>query len=123
MSAKDAYTPFNDELDEIINATPERAAAVAEIHAEIDDADRAYRMNLAALRSAAHYTQEEIAQRLGMSQSAVSRAEKRGDMLYSTLLSYLRAAGAEDPTLVVTMHGKRIEIDLATAAEHETPAA
>lgn len=118
----DAYIPFNDKLDEIINANPERAAAVAGIRAEMDDADRVYRMNLAALRSAAHYTQEEIAQRLGMSQSAVSRAEKRGDMLYS-ILSYLQAAGAEDPTLVVTMHGKRIEIDLATAAEHETPAA
>jgi hypothetical protein len=32
----DAYTPFNDELDEIINATPERAAAVAEIRVEMD---------------------------------------------------------------------------------------
>jgi hypothetical protein len=36
MSTEDAYTPFNDELDEIINANPERAAAVAEIRAEID---------------------------------------------------------------------------------------
>lgn len=40
MSAEDAYAPFNDELDEIINATPERAAAAAEIRAEMDDADR-----------------------------------------------------------------------------------
>jgi hypothetical protein len=39
MSTEDAYTPFNDELDEIINATPQRAAAVAEICAEMDDAD------------------------------------------------------------------------------------
>lgn len=122
MSA-DAYTPFNDELDEIINTTPERAAAVADIRAEMEDTDRAYRMNLAALRSAAHFTQEEIAARLGMSQSAISRAEKRGDMLYSTLLSYLRAAGAENPTLAVTMHGQRIEIDLATAAGDEATAA
>jgi hypothetical protein len=38
MSTEDAYTPFNDELDEIIDATPERAAAVAEIRAEMDDA-------------------------------------------------------------------------------------
>jgi hypothetical protein len=35
MSAEDAYIPFNDELEEIINATPERAAAVAEIRAAI----------------------------------------------------------------------------------------
>jgi hypothetical protein len=40
MSTEDAYTPFNDELDEIIDATPERAAAVAEIRAEMDDAKR-----------------------------------------------------------------------------------
>lgn len=39
MSAEDAYTPFNDELDEIINANPQRAAAVAEIRAEMDDVD------------------------------------------------------------------------------------
>ena len=41
MSAEDAYTPFNDELDEIINANPERAAAVAEIRAEMDPATAA----------------------------------------------------------------------------------
>jgi hypothetical protein len=33
------YMPFNDELDEIVNATPERAAAVAEIRAEMDAVD------------------------------------------------------------------------------------
>jgi hypothetical protein len=41
MSAEDAYTPFNDELEEIINATSERASAVAEIRAEMDTAARA----------------------------------------------------------------------------------
>jgi hypothetical protein len=43
MSAEDAYTSFNDELDEIINATPERAAAVAALRAEMDDAKTASR--------------------------------------------------------------------------------
>lgn len=41
MSTENAYTPFNDELDELINTTPERAAAVAEIRAKMEDTDRA----------------------------------------------------------------------------------
>jgi hypothetical protein len=56
MSAEDAYTPFNDEFDEIINATPERAAAVAEIRAEMDHADRAKRIEIDLATAAEHET-------------------------------------------------------------------
>lgn len=113
----DPYTPFNDTLDEIVNETPERAAEVAETLAEVDANRRAYQMNLATIRKAAELTQADIAARLGTTQSAVSRAEQRGDMLYSTLLAYLRAAGAEDASLTVTVGGHRVEVSLAAAAE------
>jgi hypothetical protein len=77
MGAEDAYIPFNDELEEIIHANPERAAAVAQIRAEMDDADPR------------------------VSDGPCS----------STLGGPLHAGG------------RRIEIELATAAEHGTPAA
>ncbi|MCL2090672.1 MAG: helix-turn-helix transcriptional regulator [Micrococcales bacterium] len=115
----DPYTPFNDRLDEIINETPERAAAVAEMMAEVDEERRVYRMNLATIRKAAELTQADIAGRLGTTQSAVSRAEQRGDMLYSTLLAYLRAAGAHDATLTVTVGGRRVEVLLSDAAKEQ----
>ena len=60
--------------------------------------------------------QADIAERLGTTQSAISRAEQRGDMLYSTLLAYLRAAGAQDATLTVTIGGRRVEVSLDEAA-------
>jgi DNA-binding transcriptional regulator YiaG len=112
----DPYTPFNDTLDEIINETTERAEAVASTIAKIDEERRVYTMNLATIRKAAELTQADIAGRLGTTQSAVSRAEQRGDMLYSTLLAYLKAAGAEDAALTVTVGGRRVEVSLAAAA-------
>ena len=112
----DPYTPYNDMIEEIINETPERASAVGDLVAEIEDDRRAYTMNLATIRKAGSLTQADIAERLGTTQSAISRAEQRGDMLYSTLLAYLRAAGAQDATLTVTIGGRRVEVSLDEAA-------
>jgi len=39
--------------------------------------------------------------------------ENRNDMLLSTLFDYLTATGAESASIVVTVHGRRIELDLA----------
>ena len=52
---------------------------------------------------------------MGVAQSEISRIEKRHDMLLSTLTSYLSAAG-ERPRVVVTVHGKDVELDLTTLA-------
>lgn len=98
---------------------PERRARVDEIRAEMDADDRAYRMSLATVRQAGHLTQVELAKRLGVSQGVVSRTETRGDMLYSTLLSYLHAAGVEDVSIVATVGGRRVEIDLEGASAPE----
>jgi len=57
-------------------------------------------------------TQEQIAERLGVTQAAVSQMEHRPDMLLSTLRDYLVAAGAQRPRLLVTVHGAEIDVAL-----------
>src|SRR5664280_978723 len=73
---------------------PARAARVAAIREQMRDADRTHSMTLAMVRSAAGLTQTKLADSLHITQAAVARTEKRGDMLLSTLRSYLEAAGA-----------------------------
>lgn len=48
-------------------------------------------LELAKLRQAAHLSQVELGQRLGMTQTAVSRLERQDDLLASTLVTYLEA--------------------------------
>ena len=94
----------------------EGKAFIAELRERADAENRAYRMQLAAVREAGHLTQAEIARRLGKPQGNVSRTERSTDMLYSTLLAYLEAAGAQDVAITATVAGHRVEITLAQAA-------
>jgi len=50
-------------------------------------------ISLRALRQAHLLTQQRIAESLGIGQEAVSRLEKRSDLLISTLRSYVEAMG------------------------------
>ena len=50
---------------------------------------------LRELREARQISQEEMAARLGRTQSAISQIEKRGDLLVSTLTQYIEAAEGE----------------------------
>lgn len=68
--------------------------------------------SIAEIRRAAHQTQAEVAERLGVGQSVVSRTERNGDMLLSTLAGYLAATGAESASIVVRVHGMDVELDL-----------
>jgi len=47
---------------------------------------------LREVREARQISQEEMAARLGRTQSAISQIEKRGDLLISTLTQYIEAA-------------------------------
>lgn len=49
--------------------------------------------SLAAARTRAGLTQVEVAERLGIGQSDVSKLERRSDVLLSTLRAYARAVG------------------------------
>src|SRR5882757_8624813 len=95
---------------------PERARRVAEIREDGREMDRVYAMNLAMVRKAAEMTQAEIAQKLGVGQGDVSKIEHRSDLLLSTLVGYLTAAGAEHPRLIVEVHGRHVEMDLSAFA-------
>jgi len=70
--------------------SPERRARNAERAAAIMAA-----MDLAELRGALDLTQEELAERLQVAQSNVSRLEHRDDMLISTLRQVVEAMGGE----------------------------
>ena len=52
-------------------------------------------MGLAAIRRRVGLTQVELAKRMGISQSDLSKLERRGDMRVSTLREYARRVGAE----------------------------
>jgi DNA-binding XRE family transcriptional regulator len=106
-----AFERGNDRLDRLLS-DPQIAAEVAHAHAGAEEMDRVYAMNLAMIRKAAQMTQVEVARKLGVGQGAVSRLESRGDMLLSTLYDYLTATGAEAASIVVTVHGQKIELDL-----------
>jgi ribosome-binding protein aMBF1 (putative translation factor) len=58
-------------------------------------------LELSALRQARGLTQEELADRLGVRQTHVSRMERRVDMHISTLRDVIEAMGGE---LVLTAH-------------------
>jgi transcriptional regulator with XRE-family HTH domain len=70
--------------------SPERQQRNAEQAAAILAA-----MDLAELRGSLGITQEELAERLSISQSNVSRLERRHDMLLSTLRAVVTAMGGE----------------------------
>lgn len=114
MSTTDqpAFVRGNERLERLL-ANPDRREGVAAIRNEMDAEDRAYKMSLATVRKAGELTQDELAKRLGVTQGVVSRMESRPDMLYSTLLSYLGAAGVEDVSITATVAGRRVEIVLA----------
>lgn len=101
----------SDKIEKALS-DPARSARVAEIQAGMDRADAAHAAGIAMIREAAGQTQTQIAAVLGKQQSAVSRMERNGDMLLSSLTSYIRAAGGESATLVVVVNGERIELDL-----------
>lgn len=91
---------------------PDRAGRVRAIRDQMRAADEAYGATLAAIRKAGSLTQEQIAERLGVTQGAVSQMERKPDMLLSTLRNYLIAVGAERPRLLVTIDGADIDVAL-----------
>ena len=65
-----------------------------------DQMEREYRIGLATIRQVAALTQAEVARKMGIRQTSVSRLEARPDMLLSTLKAYVDAVGAEATIIV-----------------------
>jgi DNA-binding XRE family transcriptional regulator len=101
----------NERLDSFL-ADSANASRVESILEGMKEDDRVYKIDLAMIRRAASLTQVELAEKLGVGQGAVSRVEGRDDMLLSTLLGYLHAAGATDVAMTVTVAGRRLEVPL-----------
>jgi DNA-binding XRE family transcriptional regulator len=106
----------NDRLNRLL-ADPARAERIAALETQAAQIERTHKMSLATVRKAGELTQAELADRLGVNQTSVSRMEARRDLLWSTLLAYLSAAGVDDVAITGTIAGNRIEIDLATATQ------
>lgn len=66
-------------------------------------------MDLRALREAAGLTQEELAQRVAVTQSELSKLERREDYRLSTLRRYVNALGGQ-LEIVAVVDGKRIRL-------------
>ena len=78
---------------------------------QIDDAveQELLEMDLRALREAAGLTQEELAQRVAVTQSQLSKMERREDFRLSTLRRYVSALGGQ-LEIVAIVDGKRIRL-------------
>ena len=100
----------------------ERQAANAERAAALLAA-----MDLAELRGSLEITQEALAERLAISQSNVSRLERRRDMLVSTLREVVSALGGElhlsavfpDGAVELTQFG--VSLNEGSTAQPATP--
>lgn len=79
-------------LNQVLNELPEaRRAKVEQRGAELIQEE----MTLMQLRKDLSLTQEQMAEMLEKKQGEVSKFEKRGDMLISTLRDYIEALGGE----------------------------
>jgi DNA-binding XRE family transcriptional regulator len=90
----------------------------------------AQEMSLRELRKAHELTQEQVAEILEVGQDGVSRLEKRGDLLVSTLRSYVEAMGgrlsliAEFPNrkpIRLAAHAAMVPKSVAGIRDHRTP--
>jgi predicted transcriptional regulator len=66
-------------------------------------------MDLRTLREAAGLTQGELAAKVDITQSQLSKVERREDHRISTLRRYVKALGGELEVIAV-VHGKRIKL-------------
>ena len=74
------------------------------------------RRDLAALRRSAGITQATLAERLGMSQSDLSKLERRADLRLSTLRAYVAGLGG-DLTLIADLPGSPAELEIGSPGD------
>jgi DNA-binding XRE family transcriptional regulator len=115
MTEEVKFIRGNDRINQLAQR-PDIAAGVAQVRADMAEADRTYAMGLAALRQAADLTQVELARRLGVTQAAISRVEQPHDLLLSTLNSYLGAIGGRASVIVAFADGHEAILDLSQLA-------
>lgn len=112
MTEEVKFIRGNDRISQLAQR-PDIAAGVAQVRADMAEADRTHAMGLAALRQAAELTQVELARRLGVTQAAISRIEQPHDLLLSTLNAYLGAIGGRASVIVTFADGHEAILDLS----------
>lgn len=112
MTKDVTFARGNDRIGRLAKRS-DLAPAVASTRARMAEADRDYARGLAALRHAAELTQVALADKLGVTQAAVSRMEQPHDMLLSTLNAYLEAVGGHASVVVQFDGGEQVTLDLA----------
>lgn len=116
--ARDPHGGFADRVAELVDRYPMYGTSPlwrGFIHRCRTQRRRRQPVNLTALRHRLGLTQVELAERMGISQSDLSKLERRRDLRLSTLDSYLRAAGG-NLRVVVEMPGGETEIDIGSLA-------
>ncbi|GAB07970.1 helix-turn-helix domain-containing protein [Gordonia amarae] len=106
-----SFRSGNERIEQLA-ANPAIAEQVKQVRAATAHADRVYVQTLADIRKAGRLTQTDVARELGVEQAAVSKIERRHDLLLSTLRDYLAAAGAQHPRIVVEKDGMEVSLDL-----------
>jgi DNA-binding XRE family transcriptional regulator len=105
------FVDITGEVDELLSR-PDVAETVEHYTAERRQVDRDYAVTLAGLRNAFNLTQVELAREMGVSQSAIAKMEHQGDMLLSTLRSYVGAMHRQIRLVVKLDDGSEVEVDL-----------
>jgi len=90
---KETFAPMSDVFDSLESIPGVKETLPIQL-AAMEQMNREHRVGLATIRQVAAMTQNEVAQKLGVQQAAVSKIENRGDVLLSTLKSYFDAVGA-----------------------------
>ena len=111
MAEKRTFRRGNERIAQLV-ANPAIAEQVETIRSETAEMNRVHVDTLAEIRKAGELTQSEVAKALGVEQAAVSKIERRHDLLLSTLREYLAATGAEHPRIVVEKNGVEVSLDL-----------
>lgn len=114
--ARDPYGPFAERVLQLVNAHPMYGTSTLwrnwiERRRVFTDGRRSRWQRpapLATIRRRVNLTQREVADRMGMSQSDLSKLERRDDIRVSTLAEYAKAVGGE-AHLVFTFPGEDIE--------------
>lgn len=99
----ETFAPIDDVM-KALKSIPGIDDDKAERIAARDQMEREYRIGLATIRQVASMTQAEVAEKLGVQQSAVSKIENRGDILLSTMKHYFDAVGAQ-ATIAIRVGG------------------
>ena len=116
--ARDPFGPFAERVARLLDVYPMYGTSplwrawIDRCRVRARGRRAAERVGLADLRRRAGLTQVELAERMGIAQSDLSKLERRHDIRLSTLEAYARAIGGK-LHLLISFPEEEVEVDLA----------